>query len=42
MRRPRVRFTIRRMMVVVAVVAMVLGYSVMWVRVHRRETIRAA
>lgn len=42
MRVPRVRFTLRRMMVAVVVVAMVLGFSMSWMRFIRREKIRAA
>ncbi len=42
MRLPRVRFTLRRMMVAVAVVAVLLAFSITWEKLHREDLIRLA
>ena len=35
MRAPRIRFTVRRMMFVVIILAMILGYAARWLRYRR-------
>jgi hypothetical protein len=42
MRVPRVRFTVRRMMGVVAIVSVMLAFSITWQRVHNEDLIRLA